>query len=236
VDKLVPVQALTKCKMQDNLEFLQWAKRYWDQYYPGGEYDAAGRRRGASMPAGAAAGGPRASGMGAARKTPAASAAAPRTRTPQTGGVSSVKMRALQEEKDALAETVAGLERERDFYFSKLRDVELLVQNQFEIEPELEKDENHILKQIQAILYSTEVSLIRRAVFFASGFCANTIRYRRALKSQLRKRVLKRRLFRCGRRGPWWTRLLHHALTIRACLPHMVKECSITRSGRVGLR
>lgn len=26
---------LVKCKMQDNLEFLQWTKKYWDQYFPG---------------------------------------------------------------------------------------------------------------------------------------------------------------------------------------------------------
>ncbi|KZZ96444.1 Calponin-domain containing protein [Ascosphaera apis ARSEF 7405] len=31
--------------MQDNLEFLQWIKRFWDQNYPGGEYDALGRRK-----------------------------------------------------------------------------------------------------------------------------------------------------------------------------------------------
>lgn len=35
-----------KCKLQDNLEFTQWLKRYWDQNYPGGEYDALQRRKG----------------------------------------------------------------------------------------------------------------------------------------------------------------------------------------------
>ena len=61
-------------------------------------------------------------------------------------------------ENNALKETVAGLERERDFYFSKLRDIELLIQQAMEANPELEKDEDGILKQIQTILYSTEVS------------------------------------------------------------------------------
>lgn len=32
--------------MQDNLEFLQWIKKYWDMHFPGGEYDAVGRRKG----------------------------------------------------------------------------------------------------------------------------------------------------------------------------------------------
>ena len=63
---------------------------------------------------------------------------------------------ALQQENAGLKETVAGLERERDFYFSKLRDIELLVQGAFEAEPDLEKDEGGLLKQIQTILYSTE--------------------------------------------------------------------------------
>lgn len=33
--------------MQDNLEFLQWLKRYWDMNFPGGEYDPIARRGGA---------------------------------------------------------------------------------------------------------------------------------------------------------------------------------------------
>ncbi|OIW22381.1 hypothetical protein CONLIGDRAFT_687634 [Coniochaeta ligniaria NRRL 30616] len=48
---LSPVESLIKCKMQDNLEFLQWTKRFWYQYYPGGDYDAVGRRKGAPVPA-----------------------------------------------------------------------------------------------------------------------------------------------------------------------------------------
>ncbi|KAA1139113.1 hypothetical protein PGTUg99_036140 [Puccinia graminis f. sp. tritici] len=47
IDKPVPVTALIKCKMQDNLEFLQWLKKYWDMHYPGGQYDAVARRKGA---------------------------------------------------------------------------------------------------------------------------------------------------------------------------------------------
>lgn len=35
-----------KCKFQDNLEFMQWVKRYWDQNFPGGAYDAGQRRKG----------------------------------------------------------------------------------------------------------------------------------------------------------------------------------------------
>lgn len=138
--------------MQDNLEFLQFCKRYWDQYYPGGDYDAPVRRKGSGAPA-AAGGAPRAVSSSAARKPAAGGATSvARARTPQ----SSAQTAALQQENNALKETVAGLERERDFYFSKLRDIELLIQNALEQDPELEKEDT-ILKSIQTILYSTEV-------------------------------------------------------------------------------
>jgi len=45
---------------------------------------------------------------------------------------------------------VEGLEKERDFYFSKLRDVEVLCQDH-------ETDGTPIVKQILDILYATEV-------------------------------------------------------------------------------
>lgn len=47
IEKVVPVEKLTKLKFQDNLEFMQWMKKYWDGHYPGGNYDAEGRRKGA---------------------------------------------------------------------------------------------------------------------------------------------------------------------------------------------
>ncbi|KAI1378437.1 calponin homology domain-containing protein [Hypoxylon crocopeplum] len=154
VDKPIPVEALSKCKMQDNLEFLQWTKRFWDQYYPGGDYDAVARRKGNALPA---------SGGAGARATGGATSAAARRggTTPTTGprvakaggGAASA---ALMQENATLKETVVGLERERDFYFSKLRDIELLIQQAVEEDPEIEKQEDGLIKAIQTILYSTE--------------------------------------------------------------------------------
>ena len=165
IDRPLPTQELIKCKMQDNLEFLQWTKRYWDQYYPGGDYDALARRKGA--PAGAApslppGGGSRTSagggGVGGARRPMGSSGAAPRTNSRTGMGAAGGGSGLLQQKNAELMETVQGLERERDFYFSKLRDIELLIQQAMEADPALEEDEGSLLKQIQTILYSTEVS------------------------------------------------------------------------------
>ncbi|KAJ5541475.1 hypothetical protein N7494_006551 [Penicillium frequentans] len=151
VDKPVPVQSLTKCRMQDNLEFLQWVKRYWDQHYPGGEYDAIGRRKASGAPAGAASSSSRAPSAGSRRgATPVTSAARPRVAT------SGPNTSALTQEIATQKEAIAGLEKERDFYFAKLRDIELLLQTAIEADPELEKEEDTLVKHIQGILYSTE--------------------------------------------------------------------------------
>jgi len=135
--------------MQDNLEFLQWSKRYWDQYFPGGDYDAVARRRGSGAPPTAAAPVQRTS-AGAARRgtTP--------TTGPRVAKAAGAGSSALAQENATLKETVQGLERERDFYFSKLRDIELLVQQACDEDPEIEKQEDGLIKHIQTILYSTE--------------------------------------------------------------------------------
>jgi RP/EB family microtubule-associated protein len=151
IDKPIPVEQLVKCKMQDNLEFLQWTKKFWDLNFPDHDYDAVARRKGASVPSG---------GTGAPRAA-TASAGARRGGVTPSGGARVAKAAgpgtaALQNENATLKETVGGLERERDFYFSKLRDIELLIQQAVEEDPELEKQEDGLVKNIQAILYSTE--------------------------------------------------------------------------------
>lgn len=136
--------------MQDNLEFLQWTKRFWDLNFPDHDYDAVGRRKGGALPATGGGAAPRAATAGA-RRGGATPSGGPRL--VKAAGPASA---ALQQENASLKETVAGLERERDFYFSKLRDIELLIQQAIEEDPELEKQEDGIIKQIQTILYSTE--------------------------------------------------------------------------------
>ncbi|KAJ3317946.1 hypothetical protein HDU76_001002 [Blyttiomyces sp. JEL0837] len=44
IEKNIQIDKLIKCRYNDNLEFLQWMKKYWDAFYPGGGYDAVARR------------------------------------------------------------------------------------------------------------------------------------------------------------------------------------------------
>lgn len=141
--------------MQDNLEFIQWVKKYWDQHYPGGEYDAVGRRKASGAPASVGVTPTtRAPSAGSARRgvTPTTGAARPRVAAPSAAATS-----ALQQEIATQKEAIGGLEKERDFYFAKLRDIELLLQSAIEADPEIEKEEDTLVKHIQGILYSTEV-------------------------------------------------------------------------------
>lgn len=53
--------------------------------------------------------------------------------------------------------TIDGLEKERDFYFGKLRDIEVVCQ---------EQEDMPILQKILSILYATEVSLVTEHYYF----------------------------------------------------------------------
>ncbi|TIB65007.1 hypothetical protein E3P78_00907 [Wallemia ichthyophaga] len=151
----IPVTALVKCKMQDNLEFCQWFKKFWDEHFPGGEYDAVGRRSGApgaAVSATPSSGGP----------TPRTSSAAG-TRRPAKlsgGGLSSAaadaQIESLNAQMGDLKINFDSLEKERDFYFAKLRDIEILVQTHLENPETIDTPASEAFQQIQQILYSTE--------------------------------------------------------------------------------
>jgi len=159
IDKPIPVEKLVKCKMQDNLEFLQWMKRFWDTNYPGHPYDPVARRRGQSTDT------PSSLAPLATRSTvntPGVAGARSGGKTPvgghRTGSASAMnheQVLGLQTQLKEMSAHLEGLEKERDFYFAKLRDIEILVQQQTE---ELAKggQEDATLGEIQKILYSTE--------------------------------------------------------------------------------
>uniref|UniRef100_A0A182WL91 Microtubule-associated protein RP/EB family member 1 n=1 Tax=Anopheles minimus TaxID=112268 RepID=A0A182WL91_9DIPT len=49
VSKAVPIERLAKGRFQDNFEFLQWFKKFFDANYDGKEYDPKGARNNAPM-------------------------------------------------------------------------------------------------------------------------------------------------------------------------------------------
>ncbi|GAA5846825.1 hypothetical protein JCM9279_004455 [Rhodotorula babjevae] len=154
IDKPIPVDRLVRCKMQDNLEFLQWLKRFWDMNFPGGEYDSVARRGGAGATAARTSAARPA--VGAARVGARSSSAA------SSRGVDPAALEALTGQMNEMKLSVEGLEKERDFYFNKLRDIEIIIGARLEL-AEQEPDGNGVtdaeketLLQMQQILYSTE--------------------------------------------------------------------------------
>merc|ERR1712198_11754 len=49
VDKIVPVDKLIKGRFQDNFEFIQWFKKFFDANCDGAPYDAVAARAGQGM-------------------------------------------------------------------------------------------------------------------------------------------------------------------------------------------
>ncbi|KAF5315247.1 hypothetical protein D9619_007508 [Psilocybe cf. subviscida] len=157
IDKPIPVEKLVKCKMQDNLEFLQWMKRFWDSNYGGQGYDPVARRKGAAVEAPATIA---PLSTGGARTTPLGSGGARAGgRTPisghRAGSAQPQEVIQLRAQVKDLSTHLEGLEKERDFYFEKLRDIEILAQQQVEV-LEAEGKDDKTLREIQKILYSTE--------------------------------------------------------------------------------
>eukprot|EP00092_Neocalanus_flemingeri_P007815 GFUD01008436.1.p1 GENE.GFUD01008436.1~~GFUD01008436.1.p1 ORF type:complete len:278 (-),score=91.97 GFUD01008436.1:405-1238(-) len=168
VDKIVPVDRLVKGRFQDNFEFLQWFKKFFDANYDGQDYDAIGMRGGEEVGSGGKPARPNGmakpmSGMPkrspAPRPAPVASRPAAAARPAMGGGARAanggVNMQAKMQIEDLNAQvlemklTVEGLEKERDFYFGKLRDVEVMCQ-------ENESTGGDLVGKVMDILYQTE--------------------------------------------------------------------------------
>jgi len=173
VDQVIEVDKLTKQKFQDNFEFLQWFKKFFDANYSGEEYDAFAARGGAQMGMGGARAptGAKSTGAGAPRplkpqnganfKTPAVrNGVATRPTGPKAPSrsplkpanqVSTAQIDDLTLQVEEMRLNVEGLERERDFYFGKLRDIEVIV-GQF-ADKDTDKD---MAQKLLDILYATE--------------------------------------------------------------------------------
>lgn len=155
IDKHVEVNKLIRARPLDNIEFMQWLKSYFDSHSNGQNlnYDAAARRaasktggvKGAStkqrIPLSSAATTASMNGAAPARST-SISKKAPGTRQfgQAVGSAASVsssgsqdtamaaQVQEVTEQVTELKLKVDNVERERDFYFDKLRDIEILCQ------------------------------------------------------------------------------------------------------------
>uniref|UniRef100_A0A3Q2G5N0 Microtubule-associated protein RP/EB family member 1 n=1 Tax=Cyprinodon variegatus TaxID=28743 RepID=A0A3Q2G5N0_CYPVA len=165
VDKIIPVERLVKGKFQDNFEFLQWFKRFFDANYDGKEYDPLLMRQGQEgTPPLPNPGEPfhpkpkRPPRSGPMRTSPTAPKTVPvpqrqinppttRRNNPVTRNGGDAELLELNQQIMDMKLTIEGLEKERDFYFGKLRDIELICQ---------ENENNPVLGKIIDILYATE--------------------------------------------------------------------------------
>lgn len=169
ITRHIEVTKLVKAKYQDNLEFMQWIKRYFDLNYNGEPYDAVGRRKGQELyyigagnkpvkggppPAGGAKKFTKPTGAGAAggAKRFTKPAAASSIGGGAGGAGSAAQKKKIQELEGEIAElrlTSDTLEKERDFYFGKLRDIEVLLQA-------YQDQEIPVVDMVLKILYATE--------------------------------------------------------------------------------
>ncbi|SPP73038.1 blast:Microtubule-associated protein RP/EB family member 1 [Drosophila guanche] len=188
IKRIIPIDKLIKGRFQDNFEFLQWFKKFFDANYDGKDYDASVVREGAPMGfgSGAVKSLPGTGGGGVAssyRRTPATAARPTTTATakpiskvlPRTSSavthsrvatatnitgtvkkndanhaVNTQQIDELSNQVMDMRLNLEGLEKERDFYFSKLRDIEILCQ-------EAEEGETTpLVQKILDILYATE--------------------------------------------------------------------------------
>ncbi|RNA14276.1 Microtubule-associated RP EB family member 1 [Brachionus plicatilis] len=172
VDKIIPVEKLVKGRFQDNFEFVQWFKKFFDANFDGKDYDPLAARDGLPLVASetkmhaamAAKAKPLVAKPAPAAKViqkpikPAANTSKSSLHNTSNGNINQnnnvINVELQQEnlrlltENNEIKSTLEGLEKERDFYFGKLRDIEVLCQ-------EYEADNLVVLKRILDVLYAT---------------------------------------------------------------------------------
>ncbi|XP_043859125.1 microtubule-associated protein RP/EB family member 2 isoform X2 [Dromiciops gliroides] len=173
VDKVIPVEKLVKGRFQDNLDFIQWFKKFYDANYDGKEYDPVEARQGqdaipppdpgeqifnlpkkshhANSPTAGAAKSSPASKPGSTPSRPSSA-----KRTPSSSGTASKSEKDLEtqviqlnEQVHSLKLALEGMEKERDFYFGKLREIELLCQ-------EHGHEHDDLVQRLMEVLYASE--------------------------------------------------------------------------------
>ncbi|XP_036375262.1 microtubule-associated protein RP/EB family member 2 isoform X1 [Megalops cyprinoides] len=173
VDKIIPVEKLVKGRFQDNLDFIQWFKKFFDANYDGKEYNPVQARQGqdaipppdpgeqifnlpkkshhaASSPTAGATKSSSASKPSTPSSRPSSAKKIPTPSAPAKGEKElEAQVTQLNEQVNTLKLALEGVEKERDFYFGKLREIELLCQEQGQ-------ECAQFVERLMEVLYSTE--------------------------------------------------------------------------------
>ncbi|XP_023570031.1 microtubule-associated protein RP/EB family member 2 isoform X2 [Octodon degus] len=172
VDKVIPVEKLVKGRFQDNLDFIQWFKKFYDANYDGKEYDPVEARQGqdaipppdpgeqifnlpkkshhANSPTAGAAKSSPASKPGSTPSRPSsAKRASSSGSTSKSDKDLETQVIQLNEQVHSLKLALEGVEKERDFYFGKLREIELLCQ-------EHGQENDDLVQRLMEVLYASD--------------------------------------------------------------------------------
>lgn len=161
IDRTVPVDRLIKLKFQDNLEFLQWMKKFWDTHFEGGEkvtpittsVNTAKRTVPSNTLSRSASVSQKLNNVSNPLNSVPVPVTQQQPQPPQIQpNVNALQLAALTKTITELKLSVDEMEKERDFYFNKLRDIEILTQKI--TEPAITG--SLFFKQITEILYTTE--------------------------------------------------------------------------------
>ncbi|KAG7283022.1 hypothetical protein CRUP_012915 [Coryphaenoides rupestris] len=153
VDKIIAVERLVKGKFQDNFEFVQWFKKFFDANFDGKEYDPLQSRQ-AHDSTPSPNPGPMRTSPPVPKTVPTpprqiSTVTPPRRSTPLARNGGEAELVELNQQLLDLKVTVDGLEKEREFYFGKLRDIEVICQ-------EHESDNSTMINKVMDVLYATE--------------------------------------------------------------------------------
>lgn len=96
-----------------------------------------------------------ASGARAARPSTGIRASAGHPPARAAGGPAQAELRNLNTQLQEMQATCEGLEKERDFYFAKLRSIELIIADRINLE-HVDVEERETLQKVQDVLYQTE--------------------------------------------------------------------------------
>lgn len=147
-EKSVPIERLIKGRFQDNFEFLQWFKKFYDVHAAGKENVKLPNTQKPQIHHKTVKATKKVLNRGGSEMTPP-TANSTQLNVDESGSPRS--LRSLQETRDKLAEQTAIILNERNFYYKKLLDVENVLK-EF-------TDHDELCERALAILYATDTDV-----------------------------------------------------------------------------